>query len=85
MTARPDFNTIATVHDLARVEARLLQAIERAATKAQPEWVTIQEYAKLIGKSVDTVRRYRKAGKLEVRDCAGTCMVRVNLGDKDDD
>jgi DNA-directed RNA polymerase specialized sigma24 family protein len=83
MTARPDFNAIATVHDLARVEAKvdkLLQAIESATIKAQPEWVTIQEYAKLIGKSVDTVRRYRNAGRLETRDCAGTCMVRVNLG-----
>lgn len=42
-----------------------------------PEWVTVPEMARMVGKSESTINRWIASGQLETRMTAGVRMVRV--------
>lgn len=66
---------------LADIQQQLKRMNERLAVmeaQPRPEWVTIPQYAEMIGRSVDTVNRRIRQGKHDVKREGGTRMVRVN-------
>lgn len=72
--------TIVPTADLDRLfgEIRELRTIIEGATIApRPEWLTVAEFAEMIGKSTRTVKRRIDSGELETRNIAGTTMVRA--------
>lgn len=60
--------------------SRLHKRLDAVQMIPRPEWVTVEEFAKLIDRHPRTVKRRIKAGEVETREIAGVCMVRVNLG-----
>jgi excisionase family DNA binding protein len=44
-----------------------------------PEWLTVENYAELIGKTKRTVTRMIDSGKLEVKHTGGIRLIHVNL------
>ena len=66
--------------DALRVEIeKLHKRLDAVQMEPRPEWVTVEEFAKLIGKHPRTVKRRIQAGEVEAREIAGVRMVRVNL------
>jgi len=57
--------------------AALRRSIEAVNMTAQPEWMTVNDYAAFIGKSRKTVLRYIEAGQIETAHMCGARMVRV--------
>lgn len=80
MTAEPrtliavDPEALAALH--AEVAA-LRRAVEAVTMQPKPEWVTIDEYAKMIGRSRKTVLRRIAEGRVEVKHVGGVRMIRV--------
>jgi len=60
--------------EIARIHARL----DAVAMTPAPEWVTVDQFADMIGKSRRTVLRRIDAGEIEARQIGGERMVRVN-------
>jgi hypothetical protein len=61
---------------IAKVDA-LTDEVRAARIAPEPQWMTVPDFAKHIGRSVDTVMRKVRAGELEVRHVAGVRMIRV--------
>lgn len=59
---------------------RLHQRLDAVEMTPRPDWVTVKEYATLIGRSLRTVTRRIDAGELEIRNECGVRMIRVNQG-----
>nr|WP_309504345.1 hypothetical protein [uncultured Roseovarius sp.] len=59
--------------------ARLHAKLDAVAMMPKPEWVPVNEFAEMIGKSRRTVLRRIKAGELETREIGGERMVHVSL------
>lgn len=51
---------------------RLEQKLDAAQIATPPRWITVQDYAARVGRSVSTVRRHIRAGKIETQ--AGLCL-----------
>lgn len=64
----------AVARELKRINDRL-DAVEM---QPRPDWLTVPQYAEMIGRSKDTVNRRIRAGRLAVKDMGGTRMVKVN-------
>ena len=64
--------------DLNRQLELIRQRLEVMEAQPRPEWVTIPQYAEMIGRSASTVKRRIRQGKLDVKDESGTRMVRLN-------
>jgi excisionase family DNA binding protein len=65
----------ALTDELARVNRRL----DAVQMTAMPEWLTVENYAELIGKTKRTVTRMIDSGKLEVKHTGGIRLIHVNL------
>lgn len=61
---------------LARLDA-IDAKLDAVQMQPAPEWLTVKEYAKHVGRDVSTVRRYVASGKLETREECGATMIRV--------
>lgn len=62
-----------TMYDrLDRIE-RMLKGVRM---EPQPKWITQREYAGMIGKSLDTVKRHVKAQKVESKMTGDEVLVR---------
>lgn len=64
--------------NLTKEVERLHKRLDAVQMQPQPEWLTVKEYADLVGRHPRTIARYCEAGKLETKDMAGVRMVRVN-------
>ncbi|MEP2474741.1 MAG: hypothetical protein ABJH45_24810 [Paracoccaceae bacterium] len=65
---------------LTKIEARLLTIQETlAAVKMQPapEWVSVDQYAETVGRSVQTVRAWIRQGRVETKQMGNKRMVRA--------
>ena len=59
---------------------RLHKRLDQVEMTPRPEWVTVDEFATLIGKHRRTVLRRIADGSVETKTIGGERMVRVNLG-----
>ena len=57
--------------------AALRQSIEAVSLSAKPEWLTVKDYAAMIGRSEKTVMRRIAEGSVEVKHVGGVRMVRI--------
>lgn len=76
--------TIITQEDLERTVAPLVAelkalraALDRAQIAPRKEWLTVDEYAETVGKSVRTVRRWIDTGQLETKRSGNVLLVRI--------
>ncbi|MDD8024568.1 MAG: hypothetical protein PHX82_15850 [Paracoccaceae bacterium] len=79
MTQQP--RTFALIEaDLMQQMAERLERIERAlaGVQMQPreEWLTVVDYAALVGRSPRTVRKWIDAGRVETKRAGSVVMVR---------
>jgi excisionase family DNA binding protein len=58
---------------------RLHRRLDAVELTPKPEWLTVIEYAKLIGKGERTVIRMIQSGKLEIKHTGGIRLIHVNL------
>jgi hypothetical protein len=72
-----DANALA---DLRQEVSRLHKRLDAVQMTPRPEWVTVAEFAEIIGKSRRTVLRRIQEGELESKNIAGARMVRVIQG-----
>ena len=73
--------TLVPVERLDRMESLLrdlASRLEGATVTPAPEWLTLNEYAKRIGKTRRTVKNWKDAGKLETKIENGETLVRVS-------
>ena len=59
--------------EMAAIRARL----DAVAMTPQPDWMNVKDYARRIGKSPQSVKRYVAAGELETKRACGVLMIRV--------
>ena len=67
----------ASLESLSNEIKRLHSRLDAVMLIPRPEWVTVKEYARHIGRSVRTVTRRIDAGELEVRHECGVRMIRI--------
>ncbi len=56
--------------------ARLVTAIESAQVRPKPAWLSVKDYARLLGVTERTVRRHIKDGRLEARRIGGAIRLK---------
>lgn len=62
---------------LRREVAGLREELAKVTIAPKPDWVTVPEYARMIGRTEGTVLRKVSAGTVEAKHVGGVRMVRV--------
>lgn len=55
---------------------RITRMLEGVKLEPQPKWITQREYADMIGKSLDTVKRHVRAKKVESKMSGDEVLIR---------
>lgn len=56
----------------------LRRAIDRVQMTPRPEWVTVQAYAEMTGRTTKTVREWVREGKVDSRRDGTVLMIRAS-------
>lgn len=56
--------------------ARLHKRLDQVEMQPRPEWITAEQFAKQVGKSLRTVKRWTDEGKIETKRVGAVLMVR---------
>ncbi|QDL91524.1 hypothetical protein FDP22_06845 [Paroceanicella profunda] len=56
--------------------AAIRRSLEAVQMSPRPEWIPVPEYAKGVGRSVTTVQRWVREGRIETRREGGVRMVK---------
>ena len=68
------------IPELAEMQAKLdylTRLVERAVITGPPEWYSIPDAAKKLGRTEDTIRRQIREGHLEARGAGASRQVRI--------
>lgn len=66
-----------TLDEILREVRALRHRIDTLRVEPEPEWVTVEEYARRAGRTESTVRRWISDGRLKTKRAGKRVLVRV--------
>lgn len=63
---------------LTREVKRLHQRLDAIEMQPKPEWVTVPEYAEMVGRTTRTIRNWIDSGKVETKRDGEVTLVRLS-------